>query len=212
MGEGYTKEYLAQGVRQQYVWRCSLVILKSELGNDKAFIKSPPSESKSKLGVWEPSELTLGRKRGGMALNEKKRKPANETVSQRKCKWMHSNEEWHQKTHNELRLLDLRGVQSSGGYIERVCALCLHILLLCEDATACPCVTHRNSCPPYSGGPLCLLYVYDRKMPLDEDADSTLVIPQVIALFDKGDSWLTSLCPSACVEKTHVFSPSLGQE
>lgn len=99
----------------------------------------------------------------GGALNEKKRKPSNETVSQRQCKWMHSNEEWHQKRHNELRLLDLRGVQSSGGYTEGVCALCLHILLLREDAAACPCVTHRNSCPPYSGGPLCLLYVYGGK-------------------------------------------------
>lgn len=32
--------------------------------NDKAFIKSPPSERKSKLRVWEPSALMVGRKRG----------------------------------------------------------------------------------------------------------------------------------------------------
>lgn len=44
-------------------------------------------------------------------------------------------------------------------------------------------------------------------MPLVEDADSVLVIPQVVVVFDKDDSWLTSLRPSACVEKTHAFSP-----
>lgn len=65
---------------------------------------------------------------------------------------------------------------------------------------------------PTAAGLLCLLYVYDGKMPLDEDADSAPVIPQVVALFDKDDFWLTSLCPSACVEKTHVFSPISGQE
>lgn len=40
------------------------MILKSVLGNDKAFIKSPPSERKPKLRVWEPSALMVGRKRG----------------------------------------------------------------------------------------------------------------------------------------------------
>lgn len=37
---------------------------------------------------------------------------------------------------------------------------------------ACPCVTHRNSRPPSSSRPLCPLYVYERKVPLDKDGDS----------------------------------------
>lgn len=73
--------------------------------------------------------------------------------------------------------------------------------------TACPCVTHRNSCPPHSSGPLCLLYVYDGEMPVDMDADSTLVVPEAIAFFDRGDSWPTSLCPSLCVRRKHMYIP-----
>lgn len=41
-------------------------------------------------------------------------------------------------------------------------------------AAACPCVTHRNSRPPSSGRPLYLLYVYERKVPLDTGGDSAL--------------------------------------
>lgn len=47
------------------------MILKSELGNDKAFMKSPPSERKSKLRVWEPSEFMVRRKRGWKELRGK---------------------------------------------------------------------------------------------------------------------------------------------
>lgn len=55
LGEGFTKEYLARGVRQQYVRRCSSAILESGRVKDEALIKSPPSERRSKLRVREPS-------------------------------------------------------------------------------------------------------------------------------------------------------------
>lgn len=60
---------------------------------------------------------------------------------------------------------------------------------------------------PTAPWPLCPLYVYDGEMPADEDADSRPAIPQVAVLFDKDDSWLTSLCPSARAEETHAFHP-----
>lgn len=36
------------------------------------------------------------------------------------------------------------------------------------------------------------------------DADSTLVVPQAVAFFDRGDSWPPSLCPSLCVRTKHM--------
>lgn len=96
-------------------------------------------------------------------------------------------------------------------FCSRVKATCRRGGAGAVHAIACPRVTHRTSCSPYSSRPLCLLYVYDGKMLLDEDADSALVIPQVVVLVDKDDSWLTSLCPSACRRK-HIFSPNSGQE
>lgn len=77
-----------------------------------------------------------------------------------------------------------------------VCARCPHARFMCEGnvwgsgglrTATCPCVTHRNSRPPGSGRPLCLLYVYERKVPLDKDGESAFIIPGVTASFDKDD-------------------------
>lgn len=66
-GEGFTKECLAQGVRQQHVWRCNSVILKSVSVSDKAFYKEPPvsgEQGQSKLRVSDQSLPKLERKGG----------------------------------------------------------------------------------------------------------------------------------------------------
>ena len=51
------------------------MILKSVLGNDKAYIKSLPSERKSKLRVLEQSPFEVGgkRKRKGFEGNEERK-------------------------------------------------------------------------------------------------------------------------------------------
>lgn len=71
--------------------------------------------------------------------------------------------------------------------------------------TACPCITHRTSFPPYRG--LCGYCMYMMERCRWTRMQIALVLPQVSVFFDKDDSWLTSLCPSASLEKTHVFSP-----
>ena len=75
--------------------------------------------------------------------------------------------------------------------------------------TACPCITHRTSFPPYRG--LCGYCMYMMERCRWTRMQIALVLLQVSVFFDKDDSWLTSLCPSACLEKTHVFSPFQGR-
>lgn len=68
-------------------------------------------------------------------------------------------------------------------------------------ATACPCVTQRDSCPPQSGRAFCVHCERPVERCLLDGGcgESAAVIPPAVAFFDNDDSWLTSPRPSTCV-------------